>query len=344
MLRPLHPSSSAQAAQQQPTPSIRAAVRAAAMSDLRSMARLSSFSTLMAHCKADTWIVLDLDDTVYCGYHSPCHMMTERGLQRYQSLITGHAHYKQLPFASKSSITRQLQAAVSRKRGVERDTIRTIKQLQAAGVPVFALTARFSSMIATTKLELASLSLDMSLTSPFRTFVRDTETSAVISDGIIFSDGHSHTTLATYERQPPCHAQRLTSLLLCVRRSIACAGQEKGPILNRFPVQRAVSRTPETIPSACPAAVVATAPFLEADHYHAVRQYVCPHLAAVDLPPVASAHCLQDFQAATGEEDARQAGRERRDCDWSSCRFCCCQHCYRCQDPWELQQRKAECR
>ena len=140
-----------------------------------------------------------LSSPSYCGYHSPCHMMTERGLQRYQSLITAHPHYKQLPFATKSSITRQLQAAVSRKRGVERDTIRTIKQLQAAGVHVFALTARFSSMIATTKLELASLSLDMSLTSPFKNFVRDTETSAVISDGIIFSDGN-----------------------------------EKGPILNRF--------------------------------------------------------------------------------------------------------------
>ena len=194
------PALSAHQPQQLPsTAATRSALKAAAMSDLRSMARLSSFSSLMAHCQSDTWIVLDLDDTVYCGYHSPCHMMTERGLQRYQSLITAHPHYKQLPFATKSSITRQLQAAVSRKRGVERDTIRTIKQLQAAGVPVFALTARFSSMIATTKLELASLSLDMSLTSPFTTFVRDTETSAVISDGIIFSDG-----------------------------------QEKGPILNRF--------------------------------------------------------------------------------------------------------------
>ena len=187
---------------QQPLPAssaVRAAVKAASVSDLRSMARLTSFSSLLSHCKPDTWVVLDLDDTVYCGYHAPCHMMTERGLQRYQALITSHPHYKQLPFASKSSITRQLQAAVSRKRGVERDTIRTIKQLQAAGVPVFALTARFSSMIATTKLELASLSLDLSLTSPFKTFVRDGETSAVISDGIIFSDG-----------------------------------QEKGPILNRF--------------------------------------------------------------------------------------------------------------
>ena len=196
---PSHSPSQTQPPQILSPPSSRAALRSAGMSDLRSMARLTSFSSLLAHCKADTWIVLDLDDTVYCGYHAPCHMMTERGLQRYQALITAHPHYKQLPFASKSSITRQLQAAVSRKRGVERDTIRTIKQLQAAGVPVFALTARFSSMIATTKLELASLSLDLSLTSPFKTFVRDTETSAVISDGIIFSDG-----------------------------------QEKGPILNRF--------------------------------------------------------------------------------------------------------------
>ena len=187
---------------QQPLPApsvVRAAVKAASVSDLRSMARLTSFSSLLSHCASDTWVVLDLDDTVYCGYHAPCHMMTERGLQRYQALITSHPHYKQLPFASKSSITRQLQAAVSRKRGVERDTIHTIKQLQAAGVPVFALTARFSSMIATTKLELASLSLDLSLTSPFKHFVRDADTSAVISDGIIFSDG-----------------------------------QEKGPILNRF--------------------------------------------------------------------------------------------------------------
>ena len=199
------PASSVQSSQLAPSPSTRAAVRAATQSDLRSMARLSSFSSLMSHCKPDTWIVLDLDDTVYCGYHSPCHMMTERGLQRYQSLITAHSHYKQLPFATKSSITRQLQAAVSRKRGVERDTIRTIKQLQAAGVPVFALTARFSSMIATTKLELASLSLDMSLTSPFRTFVRDTETSAVVSDGIIFSDGSvPHRSPVTLPPAPHC--------------------------------------------------------------------------------------------------------------------------------------------
>ena len=125
--------------------------------------------------------------------------MTERGLQRYQSIITTHPDYRSLPFASKASLTRVLQAAVSRKRGVEADTISTIKQLQAKGVPVFALTARFSSMIATTKLELASLSLDLSLTSPFRHVVRDLATNAVISDGVIFTNAN-----------------------------------EKGPLLNRF--------------------------------------------------------------------------------------------------------------
>ena len=88
---------------------------------------------------------------------------------------------------------------MSRKRGVEPDTVATIKALQAKGVPVFALTARFSSMLQTTKLELASLSLDLSLTSPFKAVVRDTATNALISDGIIFTNAN-----------------------------------EKGPILNRF--------------------------------------------------------------------------------------------------------------
>ena len=174
-------------------------IKSAMNSDQRSMSRLSKFSSLLQIVQSDHYVIVDLDDTVYCQYHTPCSMMTESGLQRYSSIINSHEKYKHLSFANKSSITRALQSAVSRKRGVENDTIATIKSMQLKGIPVFALTARFASMIATTRTELASLGLDFSLTSPFPSFVKDLSSSAVLCDGVLYSNA-----------------------------------QEKGPILNRF--------------------------------------------------------------------------------------------------------------
>jgi hypothetical protein len=158
---------------------------------VRAMARLGRISDLLHTLCPFSYLILDLDETVYLGLYQPCAMMKERGLLRYQQLL-GSPEYSHLSFQEKSRLTRALQAAVASKRPVEKDTISTIQALQARGVPIFALTARYSSMADVTRRELAELGLNFSATSPFpagRQW-RDRETDALYCDGLIFTNAN----------------------------------------------------------------------------------------------------------------------------------------------------------
>ena len=175
--------------------------KSASLQPQHAMARLFHFSDLLNAVSADCYLVLDLDETVYIGLYAPCAMIKEKGLARYQHLLSSSPRYKHIRFDEKTKMTRMLQAAVSSKRAMESDTVQTIRTLQQRGVQLFALTARFSSMAATTQRELSTLGLDFSLTSPFPSgrILRDEMTDAIYEDGVVYTNA-----------------------------------TEKGPVLNRF--------------------------------------------------------------------------------------------------------------
>jgi hypothetical protein len=157
---------------------------------MKTMGRLNQFNELVHMASSDSYVILDLDETVYLNKYQPCEMMKEKGLLLYQSTLANHSSYKHLNFVTKTRLTKTLQIALQSKRPVENDTIATIHAIQQRGIAVFALTARYSHMAAVTKKELASLGLDLTVTSPFAkdAVLHDQETEASYDGGVIFTN------------------------------------------------------------------------------------------------------------------------------------------------------------
>ena len=152
------------------------------------------------HLGSQLYCIVDIDETIHINPYKRygCMLMTDKGLQSYQHILTHSPIYANVPIPAKNKTTRVLQSALASKQCVEIDeinrsahvsTVDTIHQLQAAGCYVFALTARYAAQAATTHNELLALDIDFSKSTPWNNqcVLHDNDTDALYSNGVIYT-------------------------------------------------------------------------------------------------------------------------------------------------------------
>src|SRR3990167_468117 len=138
----------------------------------------------------DTWLLLDIDNTVM----EPLH---ELGSDQWFVKLIEHAcqltSNKEEAMISVVKLYQEVQHRI-RTKTVEPEIVHLVKALQDSGVPILALTARDSSLIQTTRCQLKDIGIDFSrcwYTSAKKIELdnEDKESNPTYSGGIIFCSG-----------------------------------------------------------------------------------------------------------------------------------------------------------
>lgn len=77
------------------------------------LTKVTSISSLLQYASASTYIILDIDETIHVNKYNPCSMMSDLGLQYYQSVLTSEPHFRNVPYAQKQHWTQTLQKGKS---------------------------------------------------------------------------------------------------------------------------------------------------------------------------------------------------------------------------------------
>ena len=138
----------------------------------------------------NTYIALDIDETIQKCKYSPCLLLSDYGIQEYQSMLLIEP-YRSMSNLQLNQRREQLNIAIHSKIYVEDNTKEIIELLQAKNIKIFGLTSRYSNMAYHThRILTEELDLYLEKTSPFPKdrILRDPITDAQYQNGIIYTN------------------------------------------------------------------------------------------------------------------------------------------------------------
>lgn len=151
---------------------------------------IQSLEQLLHYVQPGSFVAFDIDDTICTNKHNPCMLMSETGLKEFQKELSKNPKYRRQSFLETKNLTKRLQHALREMKLMEgAATKHVLRKLKEKGCWVFALTARYSDMSNVTNKMLSELDIDFAATAPFPrgSQMRDPQTGAMCSDGIIYS-------------------------------------------------------------------------------------------------------------------------------------------------------------
>jgi len=144
---------------------------------------LTELASLVSEAQPGSFVILDIDETVLMARGSPSLLLTKPGVDTFRAFV----HKRVNDWKLKNDLCQQLQKALKDKVPVTPTTASTIHALQANGVFVFGLTARYSELANLTEKELASIGVNLGLPSPFPAFLQQDEGLHVtVQNGVIY--------------------------------------------------------------------------------------------------------------------------------------------------------------
>lgn len=144
---------------------------------------MTQVESLINEAKPGAMLAFDIDETLIVTKNAPSYLLTTEGVRTFQTFV--HKRYKD--WDRKNQLCRQLQKALKDKVLVDDKTASVIQRLQDMDCIVFALTARYPEMAATTEKSLSSVGIDFTRASPFPSFpICDQHTDTMASNGIVY--------------------------------------------------------------------------------------------------------------------------------------------------------------
>lgn len=151
---------------------------------------IRNLDQLLDSVEPGSFVAFDIDDTICTNKYNPCFLMSEVGIREFQKELSKNLKYRRQSFLETKTLTKRLQQALREMKLVEGlETKNVLERLKKKGCWVFALTARYAEMANSTNKMLSDLGIDFAATAPFPrgSQMRDPQTGAVCTDGIIYS-------------------------------------------------------------------------------------------------------------------------------------------------------------
>jgi len=143
---------------------------------------LTELATLVNEVEAGSFVILDIDETILMTRGSPSLLLTKPGIDAFRAFV----HKRVSDWKLKNDLCQHLQKALKDKVPVTPTTAATIQALQANGVLVCGLTARYSELAKVTEKELESIGVRLGLASPFPACLEDADLRLTVHNGVIY--------------------------------------------------------------------------------------------------------------------------------------------------------------